>query len=263
MKFYYDAKYEYVDVASETHLDVTYEDKLQVAVRSRFAVFALWLIALVWVGGVLFFFIFPLLPNLQNVKIRAQRYNPYSLGYSMTTRLFTSLAPPVYDMTTLEEMSGGSERTLEYVDPTKVTVSNLEKKNTMLSIPSAHIHGKIVDGVSQDMMMKGFWHYPLSSVPGKRGNLVFIGHRFQKLPPNTDTFFNLDKVGVGDKVLLSQGDKEWRYTVVSTRVVEKDDTSVLGSSGDYRLTLITCTPLWTADQRLVVTAVLDSVDVVI
>lgn len=261
MKIYYDAKYTETLTAYETA--ETYGNKLQAVVGSKVLRIALWLIVCLWLGGVVYFFVYPLLPNIQQVKMKIARYDPYLLGYTATTQLFTSLVPPVYDLDSLEKMAGGTIRTIEYVDPERVTISNLEEKGTMLELPAVNIKGKVVDGVSQEAMMRGFWHYPLSSVPGKRGNTVLIGHRFQKLPPNTDTFFNLDSVRVGDAIIVSQGDEDWSYTVVSVTIHEKDDSAVLASSGEYRLTLITCTPLWTAQKRLVVTAVQDRVDSVI
>lgn len=79
------------------------------------------------------------------------------------------------------------------------------------------------------------------------------------MPPNTNTFFNLDKARVGDKIVINQKDGSYRYTVTEKKVVEKNDRSVLLNTNDYRLTLITCTPLWTSDQRLVVIGKLDKV----
>jgi sortase A len=106
-------------------------------------------------------------------------------------------------------------------------------------------------------MNKGFWHFPSSNLPGQKGNMVVIGHRYAKLPPNKDTFFNLDKVKVGDKIEVVQNDNQFTYIVTETKVVEKNDISVLQDYSDYRITLITCSPLWTSKQRLVIVGKLD------
>ena len=148
---------------------------------------------------------------------------------------------------------------MEYVDSDTVTLSDLEGLDTAIEIDSVGIKGNVVDGLSQEMMMKGFWHYPASSIPGERGNTVIFGHRFHRLPPNTDTFYNLDKVVVGDKVLVSQREETLSYTVVQKEIVGKYDEFLLAASGDYRLTLITCTPLWTSDERLVIVAIQDEI----
>jgi LPXTG-site transpeptidase (sortase) family protein len=86
-------------------------------------------------------------------------------------------------------------------------------------------------------MNKGFWHFPSSNLPGQKGNMVVIGHRYAKLPPNKDTFFNLDKVKVGDKIEVVQNDNQFTYIVTETKVVEKNDISVLQDYSDYRITL--------------------------
>ena len=106
-------------------------------------------------------------------------------------------------------------------------------------------------------MNKGFWHFPTSDLPGQKGNSVIIGHRYAKLPPNKDTFFNLDKVKVGDKIEVVQLDQTHTYIVTDTKIVEKNDISILQNYSDYRITLITCSPLWSSNQRLVVVGKLD------
>ena len=106
-------------------------------------------------------------------------------------------------------------------------------------------------------MDSGFWHFPISKYPGQKGNAVIIGHRFLNLPPAKDTFFNLDKVKIGDEIVLKHDEGEWKYIVTEIKIVDENDISVVKDTDDYRLTLITCTPLWTSEKRLVVIAKLD------
>jgi len=138
---------------------------------------------------------------------------------------------------------------------------DLSKIHTTLTIDSVNIDGPVFSGEDAFTMDKGFWHFPLSKLPGERGNTVIIGHRFGKLPPATDTFFNLDLVKPGDQIVIAQDSGDLVYTVVETKVVEKTDRSILAPTTDYRLTLVTCHPLWTSDKRLVVVAKLDRVGV--
>lgn len=133
----------------------------------------------------------------------------------------------------------------------------LEDLNTKLIINSIEVEGQIYEGVDSHTMNKGFWHFPISNLPGQKGNTVIIGHRYAKLPPNKDTFFNLDKVKVGDRVEVVQRDNKFTYIVTDTKVVDKNDISVLQDYSDYRITLITCSPLWTSKQRLVIVGKLD------
>ncbi len=137
--------------------------------------------------------------------------------------------------------------------------TNVESLNARVVIEKANIDGKLLEGEDAWTMLDGPWLFPLSVAPGQRGNSVIIGHRFAEIPPSTNTFYNLDKLEIGDKITISQDDGDINYTVISTKVVEKNDRSVLAPTSDYLLTLITCTPLWTSDQRLVVTAKIDRV----
>ena len=224
-------------------------------------------VVLLWLLAVLYFLIYPLLPSYQSFRSHLHNYDPYEIGYSATAQLLVSISPPVYDLETdtSEDSRGisGGKKSMEYVDPTTVELAGLESLDTKITINAASIHGNIVDGYTPESMMEGFWHYPHSSTPGARGNTIVFGHRFHKLPPNRETFFNLDDVVIGDKVVVTQHTGETTYTVVKTHVVDKFDEDVLRQTGDYRLTLITCTPLWTSDKRLVVVAIQDKVSSVI
>ena len=133
----------------------------------------------------------------------------------------------------------------------------LENLDTKITINSIEVEGKVYEGTDSITMDRGFWHFPISRLPGQKGNMVIIGHRYAKLPPNRDTFFNLDKVKIGDSIEVLQNNNQFTYIVTDTKVVEKNDVSILQDYSDYRITLITCTPLWTANQRLVIVAKLD------
>lgn len=190
--------------------------------------------------------------------------NANRLANNVALQLFTHISPA--DQTAIINDLQSSQA-LEHISIDEIVrlrnegkiLFNMEKQHTSLYIPSANIKGDVVDQEDVHGMERGFWHFPLSNEPGKRGNTVIIAHRFQYLPPRTDTFFNLDKVKVGDKIIVEQKNATFRYTVVSTKVVEKTDRSILVNYNDYRITLVTCTPLWTSRQRLVVTGKLDKI----
>jgi sortase A len=133
----------------------------------------------------------------------------------------------------------------------------LEDQNAMLSIESVKISGNISEGTTSEAMERGFWHFPTSSLPGQKGNVVIIGHRFKYIPPATNTFFNLDKTRIGDQIKINVGEETYTYIITGTNIAKPNDISVIQQTDDYRLTLITCTPLWTSEERLVITAKLD------
>lgn len=202
-------------------------------------------------------------PQYGDIKLYQSQLKSYDVAYSFTLQLFAKISPLTYDTYQADYADAAS---VEYLDPAlllkymnegKVTM-DLEKKGTYIRVDSANIAGLIRDGENAETMMEGPWRFPLSSGPGESGNMVIFGHRFAEYPPSTNTFFNLDKVKVGDKIVVEQdGGIRYSYTVISAQEVEKYDRTVLEATGDHRITLITCAPLWTSKRRLAVVGVLD------
>lgn len=127
-----------------------------------------------------------------------------------------------------------------------------------LSIPSASISGPIVMGNDgESLLREGFWHYPSTVLPGESGVSVIFGHRRFHLPPATDTFYSLDKVQIGDRIEINLQDGTWvEFTVVASEVIDPVDLDkiLLSQSSEAMVKFVTCTPLGTANQRLIVTA---------
>lgn len=196
-------------------------------------------------------------PNYNNALLTINSFNIYNLSKETSVRVLTEISPPkdryeqqVLGYTSIEESLANTEINLEE----KI----LEDLDTTLSIETLNIEGEIAQGESSLTMNDGFWHFPTSVFPGERGNTVIIGHRFLHLPPRKDTLFNLEDIKIGEKITISQTDSNnLTYMVVEIKEVEPNDVSVIQESQDHRLTLITCTPLWTSEKRLVVIAKLD------
>jgi sortase A len=96
-------------------------------------------------------------------------------------------------------------------------------------------------------------HHEGSGNPGEVGNVVLAGHR----DINSALFRELDRLQPGDSVFVSNSLGEYRYVVTDSFVVTPDHTEVMDPTDDKRVTLITCTPIGLATQRLIVTAQLD------
>jgi sortase A len=206
---------------------------------------------------------FILYPNYSDIQMFRKQLNSQQIAGNATLNIFSKISHPAISGVTDTQ---GNQETLEYISKdilkehrTKYGFIKLEEEDTNLIIDSVEILGKIVDGDDANAMDRGFWHYPLSSAPGFRGNTIIIGHRFLNIPPRTDTLFNLDKVRIGDQIVIEQEFNSYSYTVINTFVVDKNDVSVLENTNDYRVTIITCTPLWSSDQRLIVVGKMDRV----
>ena len=127
---------------------------------------------------------------------------------------------------------------------------------TWIVIPRLHLRMPIVSGVSDDRLALGVGWYGRSHKPGKNGNIGLAGHRTTFPAP----FYFLDKMRVADSVILIVGNELSRYVVraneenVPYDIVQPGDVRVLAYRGYNSVTLTTCTPIGTADQRLVVNA---------
>lgn len=100
---------------------------------------------------------------------------------------------------------------------------------------------------------RGAWRLPETSTPDKGGNTAISGHRFKYLPPNNLTFYLLDKLAAGDILIVFWDGKEYNYRVASSKIVLPTDVSVIAPTEKPTLTLITCDPIFSQKNRLIVT----------
>ncbi|MBV9180986.1 MAG: class D sortase [Acidobacteria bacterium] len=121
---------------------------------------------------------------------------------------------------------------------------------TKLSIPKIHLEDVVLEGASVHSLLLGPAHLTGSALPGDPGNAVIAGHR--------DTFFrHVHSLKYGDDIFILRSGKRFHYVVRARRIVEPHDRSVLGSTPDPELTLITCYPthaIGPAPERLIVVA---------
>jgi sortase A len=96
------------------------------------------------------------------------------------------------------------------------------------------------------------------SKPGQVGNTVLSGHSSNDIIDPGDykfIFARLEQLGEGDTVYVNYQGKRYTYTVKKKEVVKPTEVNKLVYPTDKPiLTLITCTPLGTALNRLLVTA---------
>jgi sortase A len=133
----------------------------------------------------------------------------------------------------------------------QIPVAQQDKR---LLVPALGLNEPIYEGTSVYTVNKGIWIRPNASTPDSGGNSVLVGHRFTYTNPR-GVFYYLDKLKTGDIMTVYWDHKAYYYQVKTMRVVEPSDTSVEGPSSDKRLTLYTCTPLWSLKNRLVVVAI--------
>lgn len=123
-------------------------------------------------------------------------------------------------------------------------------KENRLVLPTIQLDQEIHEGQSFYTLNKGVWRKPYTSTPDKGGNTVLAGHRFTYSKPSI--FYHLDKIKQGDRFPLYWNGQEYNYEVSSVEVVSPLALEIEQNSDQPMLTIYTCTPVWTASQRLVI-----------
>lgn len=150
------------------------------------------------------------------------------------------------------------------IDPTAdVAVSS----DPRLIIPKINVDVPVIYDVGTDntsqmaAMEKGVAHFPIpgaNSHPGEIGNTVLAGHSSNDLfDPGSYKFIfaQLEKLQVGDTIYANYNSKRYTYVITRTETVKPNEVNKLIYPTDKPvMTLITCTPLGTALNRLLVTA---------
>ena len=109
----------------------------------------------------------------------------------------------------------------------------------------------------QEGLKDGVVHYPGTALPGQRGNVFITGHSSYYLwDPGRykDVFALLHELVVGDTITVFYNENRYDYKVTEIKVVHPNEVDVLQQTDGKRLTLMTCTPIGTALNRLIVIA---------
>jgi LPXTG-site transpeptidase (sortase) family protein len=120
-------------------------------------------------------------------------------------------------------------------------------------IPKIGVNAPIIASQSAAYgLSKGSWLVPNTSTPDKGGNTVITGHRFKYLPPNNLTFYLFDKLETGDMFSVMWHDKAYYYRIKEVKIVDKTEISILNQTNEPVVTMFTCHPIYSTEQRLVV-----------
>jgi sortase (surface protein transpeptidase) len=137
----------------------------------------------------------------------------------------------------------------------------------------------VLEGTTENELSQGPGHYHDTAMPGERGNVALAGHRVGKGSP----FLDLDLLEPGEPIVVETADGWFVYRVLgdpATReftgdpsgipgreIVRPEDVEVISPTpnaaadaaptGAY-LTLTTCHPKYSARQRLIIHARLDT-----
>ena len=131
----------------------------------------------------------------------------------------------------------------------------------------------VLEGTAEEQLSQGPGHYVGTALPGEQGNLAVAGHRVGKGSP----FLELDTLRPGDPIVVETADSWFTYRVLpfdgdvpGQQIVRPTQVDVIapvpggeafGEPDGAYLTLTTCHPRFSAEQRLVVHAALDGAPV--
>jgi sortase A len=118
-----------------------------------------------------------------------------------------------------------------------------------ISIPAIDVEAVFVEGTDEDELKKGPGHYPMTHWPGQGKVIAIAGHR----TTYGAWFRHIDELDRRDRIILAMPYGRYVFRVADTRIVDDADWSILRGEGEF-LVLSACHPLYSASQRLVVTA---------
>ena len=133
-----------------------------------------------------------------------------------------------------------------------------------LSIPSIQVDVPVIENINWqnpneylEALRRGAIHFKNTSLPNQGGNIVVSAHSFgnENYAGSYDSIFeDLDRLNENDLIYVRYQNKNYTYKVIEKKIVEPQDLSVIEDSKEEFLTLITCYPVGTIDERLVVKA---------
>jgi sortase A len=121
----------------------------------------------------------------------------------------------------------------------------------ILKIPSIEVNDIVVEGTDVASLQRGPGHYEETDDPwDSEGRVGIAGHRTTYGAP----FWDLDKVERGDVVTLVTEFGTYAYRVTRTEVIPPTRIGILDPTKKPTLVLTTCTPRFSAAERLIVFA---------
>jgi sortase A len=119
-----------------------------------------------------------------------------------------------------------------------------------IEIPRLGLSVMVIEGIDRRTLRRAAGHIPGTALPGQPGNVGISAHR--------DSYFRpLRKIKPNDIIMFTTLLGDYRYRVLSTKVVKAQDVAVLAPSVNEILTLVTCYPFYfvgPAPNRFIVRA---------
>ncbi len=134
------------------------------------------------------------------------------------------------------------------ISPTTIDVHALAQPSNsknQLIIPKIGLHIAYTSGDESALDRGAWWRYPERGDPSVGGNFIIAAHRFSIQPTPGGTiekspFYHIDKLSIGDQVIVDYDGKRYIYEVAKTFDVTPDQTEIEAPSSEAKLTLYSC-----------------------
>lgn len=140
----------------------------------------------------------------------------------------------------------------------RIIIPKIGKNIPLLDVENRNIKWQNeLNDIFMKELEKGIIRYPGSSKPGEEW-VSFIFWHSSNLPwmkwDYNDIFSTLDNVIYWDEVIVYYGQEKFTYKIKEKKVIRPGDVSVLKrNQKKSEITLMTCWPIWTTLNRLIVT----------
>ncbi|WP_423799552.1 class D sortase [Neobacillus sp. SAB-20_R2A] len=124
-------------------------------------------------------------------------------------------------------------------DKTLKDIKNFHPKKDdvigILKIPKLDDDLAIYEGADEDSLEKGVGHHRATAFPGQGEQILLAGHR--------DTVFRkFGELKPGDVFILEFPYGTFKYKMASSKIVDKNDRTIIRKAGKEELVLSTCYP---------------------
>lgn len=136
----------------------------------------------------------------------------------------------------------------------EVDISEKWPVESILEIPKIDLMMPILTGATKEHLNISAASIEYTGKPWDGGNYAVAGHSSQRQGKH---FGRLTELGVGDEILVRDKKKhQYKYQVFDVKVVKETDMTVLESTEQKELTLITCYPVYIQNPptRLIIKA---------
>ena len=143
--------------------------------------------------------------------------------------------------------------------PTTTTLPPPPKKGDVVAqiiIDKIDVDKFVIAGVGYKELEKGPGLFAGSPLPGQLGNVSIAGHRTTFGAP----FGRVNELVKGDRIVMKTSRGEFVYLVTGApTIVKASDVDVIRTVDPTRaiLTLVTCHPKWTSENRMIISAELE------